>query len=89
MGVDPLARMVDLPGGTFRMGTDDPSRYPGDGEGPVREVELTPFAIAATAARHDALYAEVFSEEERESVEGIVADDRFLLSNGGGGRGIV
>ncbi len=50
MGVDPLARMVDLPGGTFRMGTDDPSRYPGDGEGPVREVELTPFAISATAA---------------------------------------
>jgi formylglycine-generating enzyme required for sulfatase activity len=49
MGADPPARMVDLPGGRFRMGTDDPARYPGDGEGPVRDVELAPFAISATA----------------------------------------
>ena len=49
MGADPLVRLVDLPGGRFRMGTDDPDRYPGDGEGPVRDVELAPFSISATA----------------------------------------
>ncbi|MDP6492238.1 MAG: formylglycine-generating enzyme family protein [Acidimicrobiales bacterium] len=48
-GTDPLARLVDLPGGIFRMGGDDPDRYLDDGEGPVRDVKLSPFAISATA----------------------------------------
>lgn len=39
------ARMVSLPGGAFLMGTDDPMGFPLDGEGPVREVTLAPFAI--------------------------------------------
>ncbi len=34
-----------LPGGPFRMGTDDAEGYPSDGEGPVREVTVGPFAI--------------------------------------------
>lgn len=37
--------MVSLPGGTFRMGTDYLGGFPGDGEGPVRNVALMPFAI--------------------------------------------
>jgi formylglycine-generating enzyme len=41
--------LVALPGGAFRMGTDDPAGFPDDGEGPVREVTLKPFRIAATA----------------------------------------
>lgn len=41
-------RMVGLGGGTFRMGSEDPMAYPEDGEGPVREVDLAAFAIAAT-----------------------------------------
>jgi formylglycine-generating enzyme len=41
--------MVLLPGGPFRMGTDDGVGYPADGEGPVREVTLDPFWIDATA----------------------------------------
>lgn len=41
-------RMVGLPGGCFRMGSEDPLAYPEDGEGPVREVHVAPFAIAAT-----------------------------------------
>ena len=49
MGTDPLARLVDLPGGIFRMGGDDPDRYLDDGEDPVRDVKLSPFAISATA----------------------------------------
>ncbi|GAA2797322.1 formylglycine-generating enzyme family protein [Saccharopolyspora taberi] len=41
-------RMAALPGGRFRMGTEDDVGYPADGEGPVREVELAPFAIETT-----------------------------------------
>jgi formylglycine-generating enzyme len=36
--------MVSLPGGNFHMGTDE-IRFPEDGEGPVREVRVDPFAI--------------------------------------------
>lgn len=37
--------LLVLPGGTFRMGTDDTDGFPGDREGPVREVTVEPFAI--------------------------------------------
>lgn len=37
--------LIVLPGGTFRMGTDDRDGFPDDHEGPVREVEVGPFAI--------------------------------------------
>jgi formylglycine-generating enzyme required for sulfatase activity len=40
--------MVGLEGGAFLMGTDDGLGYPGDGEGPVRRVELDPFSLGAT-----------------------------------------
>jgi formylglycine-generating enzyme required for sulfatase activity len=36
-----------LPGGVFRMGSDDEDGFPEDREGPVREVEVAPFAIDA------------------------------------------
>ncbi|WEV78028.1 formylglycine-generating enzyme family protein [Janibacter cremeus] len=39
---------IGLPGGEFRMGSDDPEAYPEDGEGPVRAVGVSPFAIGAT-----------------------------------------
>ncbi|MFF3596953.1 formylglycine-generating enzyme family protein [Kitasatospora indigofera] len=38
--------LLDLPGGRFLMGTDDPAGFPADGEGPVREVEVGAFRIA-------------------------------------------
>ncbi|TLP98648.1 formylglycine-generating enzyme family protein [Nesterenkonia salmonea] len=41
--------LVGLAGGRFRMGSEDPLAYPDDGEGPVRWVEVAPFAISATA----------------------------------------
>ena len=41
--------MVDLDGGVFRMGEDGPDANVGDGEGPVREVEVAPFRLSATA----------------------------------------
>lgn len=39
--------MVDLPGGSFTMGTDAAYGYAGDGEGPAHEVVLSPFSISA------------------------------------------
>ena len=37
--------LVALDGGSFLMGTDDDAGFPEDGEGPVREVFVSPFAI--------------------------------------------
>jgi formylglycine-generating enzyme required for sulfatase activity len=37
--------MLSLDGGRFLMGSDDPDGFPKDGEGPIREVELSPFWI--------------------------------------------
>ncbi|PBC70642.1 formylglycine-generating enzyme required for sulfatase activity [Streptomyces sp. TLI_235] len=42
-------RLLELPGGNFLMGTDDPVGFPADGEGPVREVGISPLRISATA----------------------------------------
>ena len=39
------AQMVNLPGGTFLMGTDYEFGFPDDGEGPIHAVTLSPFAI--------------------------------------------
>ena len=41
----PSRPTIALPGGTFLMGTDYPDAFPADGEGPVRPVSLSPFAI--------------------------------------------
>jgi len=41
--------MVSLEGGTFLMGAEGPECVAGDGEGPVREVEVDAFAIDACA----------------------------------------
>jgi len=40
---------VELAGASFLMGTDDPDGFPGDREGPVREVELDAFEIEPVA----------------------------------------
>ena len=40
--------MIQLPGGTFLMGTEDDEGFPEDGEGPVRDVVVDPFLIDAT-----------------------------------------
>lgn len=41
--------LLDIPAGTFRMGYDGPLANPGEGEGPVREVEVGALRIGATA----------------------------------------
>jgi len=41
--------MVAVPGGRYRMGDESAWSYPGDGEGPVHEVEMPPFRIGPHA----------------------------------------
>lgn len=56
-GVTPFQRITDgqtdgmlrLPGGPFLMGTEDEEGFRSDGEGPIREVTLTPFWMDETA----------------------------------------
>ena len=48
--------MIGLSGGSFLMGSEDPLAYPGDGEGPVREVSLPRYCFA-THRVTNALYA--------------------------------
>lgn len=45
---------VSIEGGEFLMGTEDEEGFPGDGEGPVRKVVVSPFAIAATTVTNAA-----------------------------------
>jgi sulfatase modifying factor 1 len=45
-------RMVEIPAGTFEMGTDDDVGYPSDGEGPVRTVETDAYYIDVHAVRN-------------------------------------
>lgn len=42
-------RWIALDGGAFLMGTADADGFPQDGEGPVREVRVSPFEISALA----------------------------------------
>ena len=43
-----IGDMIELPGGEFLMGSDDPDARTEDGEGPVREVTLDGFRIGRT-----------------------------------------
>ena len=45
----PPKDMAYIPGGRFLMGTDDPVGFPADGEGPTREIEVSPFYMDETA----------------------------------------
>jgi sulfatase modifying factor 1 len=45
----PSDRFVTLAGGTFLMGSESADAIAADGEGPVRQVTVSPFAVAATA----------------------------------------
>ena len=50
---DPVDRapkdMVHIPGGVFLMGTDDDDGFAADGEGPVRQIEVSPIFMDQTA----------------------------------------
>jgi formylglycine-generating enzyme required for sulfatase activity len=76
--------LVDLPGGAFLMGDESELAYPGDGEGPVHEVVLDPFAIGkytVTNAEFDAYVAATGHVTDAEKYEwsfvfgGLLPDD--------------
>ena len=48
-GVPTAVTLVPLEGGVFTMGSEDRLAYPEDGEGPVREVEVSAFSIGEGA----------------------------------------
>jgi sulfatase modifying factor 1 len=67
-------RMITVPGGTFKMGspTDEPFRK--EDEGPVREVEISPFFMAEVEVTWDeylAFYAQTSAEGRTTDTEGI------------------
>jgi sulfatase modifying factor 1 len=45
--------VIELAGGTFAMGSEDPDAHPQDGEGPVRDVTVGPFAIGAATVTNE------------------------------------
>jgi sulfatase modifying factor 1 len=47
------SEMVLLPGGRFLIGSNDPSVYPADGEGPVREVSVESFWVDRFAVSNE------------------------------------
>jgi formylglycine-generating enzyme required for sulfatase activity len=53
--------LVSLPGGSFRMGTEDEEGFPADGEGPVRTVHVSPFRIDRSAVSN-AQFAEFVAD---------------------------
>jgi sulfatase modifying factor 1 len=60
---------VEIPAGTFRMGTDDPDGFPDDREGPVRPVAVARFAIDAYAVSNERFAAFVDATGYRTQAE--------------------
>lgn len=60
---------IPLPGGTFRMGSEDDDANPGDAEGPVREVTVAPFAVDAYAVTNARFAAFVAATGHRTEAE--------------------
>ena len=61
--------MVELGGGSFLMGTADREGFPADGEGPVREVYLSPFRIDRYAVSNERFAAFVEATGYRTEAE--------------------
>jgi sulfatase modifying factor 1 len=60
---------VDLPGGTFVMGTGGMYGYADDGEGPAHEVDLAPFSIGRDAVTNAEFAAFVEATGHRTEAE--------------------
>lgn len=62
-------RMVGLQGGTFLMGSEASEAYADDGEGPVREATVAPFAVSATTVTNAEFAAFVLDTGHRTDAE--------------------
>jgi formylglycine-generating enzyme required for sulfatase activity len=66
--------MIAIPGGTFKMGSPAEEPFRKDDEGPVREVELSPFFMAEVEVTWDeylAFYAQTSAEGRSTDTEGL------------------
>ena len=66
--------MIAIPGGRFRMGSPENEPFRRDEEGPVREVELSPFFMAEVEVTWDeylAFYAQTAAEGRSTDTEGL------------------
>ncbi len=61
--------LVQLPGGSFTMGTADPGGYPADGEGPEHVVELDAFSIGRHAVTNSQFAAFIDATAYRTTAE--------------------
>jgi formylglycine-generating enzyme len=61
--------MVQLPGGSFLLGSNDPWSYRADGESPVREISLDPFWVATGAVSNEAFFAFIQASEYETEAE--------------------
>lgn len=61
--------VIALPGGTFRMGSEEATAYPADGEGPVRTATVAPFSIGATTVTAAEFAAFVLESGHRTDAE--------------------
>ena len=68
----PLPRMVDIPAGTFRMGTDNPAKEDAD-EAPRRQVSVDAFKMSATEITN-AQY-EAFDPTHKRGEQGFSTED--------------
>ena len=78
-----LEGMIQLPGGSFLMGTDDGQGFPRDGEGPVRKITLDPYLIspyATTNAEFSTFVGETGYETEAERFGWSFVFYRFLTT---------
>jgi formylglycine-generating enzyme len=71
------AGLLGLEGGVFLMGSEDPGGFPEDGEGPVREVVVEAFRIAAHAVTNEQFAAFVEDTGHRTRAERLGASFVF------------
>jgi formylglycine-generating enzyme len=71
------AGLLGLEEGVFLMGSEDPGGFPEDGEGPVREVVVEPFRIAAHAVTNEQFAAFVEDTGHRTRAERLGASFVF------------
>ena len=81
--------MVEITGGEFRMGSEDPDCFADDGEGPVRSVHVTRFHIDRTAVSNADFGAFVDATGYRTEAEGFGWSFVFAAFVEGTGRGGV
>lgn len=75
-------KMIAIPGGTFKMGSPEDEPFRKADEGPVREVEISPFFMAETEVTWDeylAFYVQTSVEGRSTDTEGL----RSEISSGG------